>query len=220
MQLVATYETTHKCVMVPIDVYEKLVLFKREGEALGDFVKEAFYFYLEQNPRPARPIPPPRVEEIKLLPDTIDTERFFEIANASDPDPESLVNYWIKRKTRDKFNKLRMPGETYENIMDRVVDYYMERKPQVVLKVAPPPEVRFNPNLTYLKSAIHESLENVLRPYEGPRLIQHTQRPMINIRGTPMYEVWYNGYAYTLAKKMTVTTIVDLLNKNLIQNKW
>jgi hypothetical protein len=219
VQLVPTYKNTRASVTIDRDLYEKLHLLRQDGESLGDFVKESVYFNLEHNPRTVRPRKIPEPEEIQLISDTIDTERFFDIYNSSDPDPESLVTIPAKWKTREKLNKLRMPGETYQNLMERIVDYYTDHVPQVIMMKSPPPEVRFNPNLRYLRMAVHESLESTLRPYESPRVIQHTQRVMMNIRGTPMYQVWYNGFAYTLAKKMTVAAMVDLLNKNLIENK-
>jgi hypothetical protein len=219
VQLVPTYETTHTRVTIPVTIKEKLDLLRQEQESYGMFLEKALYFYLEHNPRSARPIPPPMEQQPQLLPETIDSERVFEIAMMSDPDPNSFTSFPLRWRTRNKISAIRAQGETYDDTMNRVCDYYNTMQPPVILQKQPPPELEFNPNIRYLRSAIHESLENVLRPYEGPRLIQHTQRPMINPRGTPMYEVWYNGYAYTLAKKMTVTTIVELLNRKLISNK-
>jgi hypothetical protein len=219
VKLIPTYKNSTISVAIPRDVYDKITLFQLEGESKVEFMKEAVYFYLEHNPRPIRQRKRPEPEELQLIEDTIEAERFFDIYNSSDPDPESLAGICTKWKTREKLKQLRMPGETYENLMERIVDYYTDHKPQVVMMKTPPPEAQFNPNLRYLRSAIHESIESTLRPYESPRVIHHTQRVMMSVRGTPMYQVWYNGFAYTLAKKMTTATIVDLLNKNLIENK-
>jgi hypothetical protein len=219
VQLIPTYKNSTARVSIPRDVYDKIVLLQLEGESQGELIKEAVYFYFEHNPRPVRLRKRQEPEQPQPIADTIDVERFFDITNASDPDPESIVGYTIKWKTREKLRKLRMSGETYQDLLERLADYYTDHTPQVIMVETPPPEVRFNSNLRYLRSAIHESIENTLRPYESPRVIHHTQRVMISVRGTPMYQVWYNGFAYTLAKKMTTATIVDLLNKNLIESK-
>jgi hypothetical protein len=219
VELVPTFKTQHTNVTIPVTIKEKLSLLRQDQESYGMFLEKALYFYLEHNPRSARPIQPPMEQQQQLLPETIDSERIFEIAMMSDPDPNGFCNLPLKIRTRTKVNSIRIQGETYDDVTNRICDFFIRLKPPVILQKQPPPELEFNPNIRYLRSAIHESLQNVLRPYEGPRLIQHTQRPMINPRGTPMYEVWYNGYAYTLAKKMTVTTIVELLNRKLISNK-
>jgi hypothetical protein len=219
VQLVPTYETTHTNIKIPITVYKKLILFREDGESYMDLVAKALDFYLEYNPRTVHINPPPQPEEIRLIPDTIDSERVFEIAMMSDRHPDEPVSLPIRVGTRTKMNAIRVQGETYDDVTNRVINYYNTMQPPVVFQKQPPPELAFNPNLRYLKYAIHESLENFLREYESPRVIQHTRRVMINPRGKPMYQVWYNGYAYTLAKSLTTTTIVDLLNKKLIQSK-
>ena len=219
MQLVPTIKNSRTNITVPNTIKEKLVLLRQEEESYGMFLEKALYYYLEHNPRTARPIPPPLPQEPQLLPETIDSERVFEIAMMSDPDPDSIATLPLRLKTRNKLNALRVQGETYDDVTSRVCDYYNTMQPPVIIKKQPPPELEFNPNLRYLRTAIHESLEGVLRAYESPRVVHHTTRVMLNPRGTPMYEIWYNGYAYTLAKKMTVSAIVELLNRNLIQSK-